>query len=232
MCYITSYMLSILFFNQHMYGLFLSLPPSCYYVLFGIYLCVSLSFFLWLTELCDVHIFFVGISRMELLLGLEKILMFFVFISSLKQYNQVKDMEDIPHMIADIPWEIPKMSKPTGTNTIFFCYKLLWGYMSCFSREGLYVLLILLSCWFISVIRYWNQSIDQIYFVSASNADDGDEKLKATLVQQKGRFKVTSENLDFDKVITRHDLPPFSLQFCFSYYEYSLLVGSTNTRPP
>ncbi|XP_020269811.1 serine/threonine-protein kinase BLUS1-like [Asparagus officinalis] len=40
------------------------------------------------------------------------------------------------------------------------------------------------------------EPIPKISKPTASNADDNDEKIKATLVQQKGRFKVTSENVD------------------------------------
>lgn len=35
---------------------------------------------------------------------------------------------------------------------------------------------------------------------AASNADGHDEKAKEPVVQQKGRFKVTSENVDLEKV--------------------------------
>lgn len=37
--------------------------------------------------------------------------------------------------------------------------------------------------------------------ILAANSDELDEKAKAPVVQQKGRFKVTSENVDFEKVI-------------------------------
>ncbi|KAE7999768.1 hypothetical protein FH972_004169 [Carpinus fangiana] len=36
---------------------------------------------------------------------------------------------------------------------------------------------------------------------SSANSDELDEKAKAPVVQQKGRFKVTSENVDFEKVV-------------------------------
>lgn len=36
--------------------------------------------------------------------------------------------------------------------------------------------------------------------VDAANNDELDEKAKAPVVQQKGRFKVTSENVDLEKV--------------------------------
>jgi hypothetical protein len=42
-------------------------------------------------------------------------------------------------------------------------------------------------------------SINQI--ILAANSDELDEKAKAPVVQQKGRFKVTSENVDLEKVI-------------------------------
>ncbi|KAF8400453.1 hypothetical protein HHK36_013751 [Tetracentron sinense] len=37
--------------------------------------------------------------------------------------------------------------------------------------------------------------------ISAANSDDLDEKSKGAVVQQKGRFKVTSENVDLEKVV-------------------------------
>jgi Na+-transporting methylmalonyl-CoA/oxaloacetate decarboxylase gamma subunit len=36
--------------------------------------------------------------------------------------------------------------------------------------------------------------------ILAANSDELDEKAKAPVVQQRGRFKVTSENVDFEKV--------------------------------
>lgn len=42
-------------------------------------------------------------------------------------------------------------------------------------------------------------SISQI--IVAANSDEFDEKAKAPVVQQRGRFKVTSENVDLEKVI-------------------------------
>lgn len=36
--------------------------------------------------------------------------------------------------------------------------------------------------------------------VAAANVDDFDEKAKVPVVQQKGRFKVTSENVESEKV--------------------------------
>uniref|UniRef100_A0A2N9G918 Uncharacterized protein n=1 Tax=Fagus sylvatica TaxID=28930 RepID=A0A2N9G918_FAGSY len=42
-------------------------------------------------------------------------------------------------------------------------------------------------------------SINQI--ILAANSDELDEKAKAPVVQQKGRFKVTSENVDLEKVV-------------------------------
>ncbi|XP_062157518.1 uncharacterized protein LOC133865063 isoform X2 [Alnus glutinosa] len=43
---------------------------------------------------------------------------------------------------------------------------------------------------------------------SSANSDELDEKAKAPVVQQRGRFKVTSENVDFEKVITSHPANP------------------------
>ena len=42
-------------------------------------------------------------------------------------------------------------------------------------------------------------SISQI--IVAANGDEFDEKGKAPVVQQRGRFKVTSENVDLENVI-------------------------------
>nr|CAD1825597.1 unnamed protein product [Ananas comosus var. bracteatus] len=42
---------------------------------------------------------------------------------------------------------------------------------------------------------------------AASNADDSDDKSKPPVVQQKGRFKVTSENIDLDKALPSIGIP-------------------------
>lgn len=42
---------------------------------------------------------------------------------------------------------------------------------------------------------------DQSILVAAPNNDELDEKAKPPVVQQKGRFKVTSENVGIEKVI-------------------------------
>ncbi|GFZ17272.1 protein kinase superfamily protein [Actinidia rufa] len=44
---------------------------------------------------------------------------------------------------------------------------------------------------------------------SPANSEDLDEKAKPPVVQQKGRFKVTSENVDLERVITQHCTVPF-----------------------
>lgn len=36
--------------------------------------------------------------------------------------------------------------------------------------------------------------------IAGTNGDDADDKAKIPVVQQKGRFKVTSENVDLEKV--------------------------------
>lgn len=36
--------------------------------------------------------------------------------------------------------------------------------------------------------------------MNAANGEDSDEKTKCPIVQQKGRFKVTSENVELEKV--------------------------------
>lgn len=39
-----------------------------------------------------------------------------------------------------------------------------------------------------------------LYIHDAANSEEIDEKAKRPVVQQKGRFKVTSENVDVEKV--------------------------------
>ncbi|CAJ2656542.1 serine/threonine-protein kinase BLUS1 isoform X6 [Trifolium pratense] len=43
---------------------------------------------------------------------------------------------------------------------------------------------------------------------SSANSDDTDDKAKVPVVQQRGRFKVTSENVDPEKVISQHNATP------------------------
>lgn len=46
-------------------------------------------------------------------------------------------------------------------------------------------------------------------YIAGTNGDDADDKAKIPVVQQKGRFKVTSENVDLEKVSLDLMLSPF-----------------------
>nr|XP_029121886.1 serine/threonine-protein kinase BLUS1 isoform X2 [Elaeis guineensis] len=61
---------------------------------------------------------------------------------------------------------------------------------------------------------------------AASNAEDIDDKSKAPVVQQRGRFKVTSENVDLDKA-----LPSLSLPKSHSVQVITQLPSSTLPSP-
>lgn len=58
------------------------------------------------------------------------------------------------------------------------------------------------GCCNIRSLSCCNQNLIYIcdILAAAANADDSDDKSKPPVVQQKGRFKVTSENIDLDKV--------------------------------
>ncbi|XP_020523620.1 STE20/SPS1-related proline-alanine-rich protein kinase [Amborella trichopoda] len=65
-----------------------------------------------------------------------------------------------------------------------------------------YLNIIILSETFILIVIMRNRKVIEAYASSAylTNSDDLDEKSKGPVVQQKGRFKVTSENVDLEKV--------------------------------
>ncbi|KAM7254298.1 hypothetical protein ACFE04_031980 [Oxalis oulophora] len=73
----------------------------------------------------------------------------------------------------------------------------------------------------------------------SGNNDDSDEKVKPPVVQQRGRFKVTSENVDVDKVLTQHptvslpssDVLPLAAP-CFSLFPLlqSMLQANVSLR--
>lgn len=60
--------------------------------------------------------------------------------------------------------------------------------------------------------------------VDAANTDELDEKAKAPVVQQKGRFKVTSENVDLEKVVS---VSPD----CMSDFKLRLQAETVNNLP-
>lgn len=53
-------------------------------------------------------------------------------------------------------------------------------------------------------------------YIAGTNGDDADDKAKIPVVQQKGRFKVTSENVDLEKVSLDLMLSPFSPSLNFN----------------
>lgn len=67
----------------------------------------------------------------------------------------------------------------------------------------------------ITLLSFSGKAISACLFtqiILAANSDELDEKAKAPVVQQKGRFKVTSENVDFEKVI--FTIPDLIFLFC------------------
>ena len=66
----------------------------------------------------------------------------------------------------------------------FICFRLIW-----FQIKPLYCVIIFTVC-----LPYLK------CVIAASNGDESDEKGKVPVVQQKGRFKVTSESVGLEKV--------------------------------
>ncbi|XP_026660529.1 serine/threonine-protein kinase OSR1-like isoform X2 [Phoenix dactylifera] len=74
------------------------------------------------------------------------------------------------------------------------------------------------------------EATDKASKSAASNADDLDEKSKVPVVQQRGRFKVTSENVDLDKALPSLGLPK-SHSVQVSYLVITQLPSSTLPSP-
>lgn len=67
-----------------------------------------------------------------------------------------------------------------------------------------------------NAILWWKFPYDQL-IIAVRSDEQVDEKAKAPVVQQKGRFKVTSENVDLEKVIFKD----------FSISAFFLILEST-----
>jgi len=60
--------------------------------------------------------------------------------------------------------------------------------------------ILLISVLFFFFVSYFKYQLYTYNFGETGNSDEQDEKVKCPVVQQRGRFKVTSENVDLEKV--------------------------------